>query len=118
MNGPEAETMDLEATCPCCKPTTDTNERDFLLTSAEFAKKMDHCGRCGWLSIPRPRYTHQPLAVPLDAVAVEVDVLDGDLLLGEAGVEAVVDRAPDDGVEVTWIGRSVGGSEQRRTGRL
>lgn len=79
---------------------------------------MDHCGRCGWLSIPRPRYTHQPLAVPLDAVAVEVDVLDGDLLLGEAGVEAVVDRAPDDGVEVTWIGRSVGGSEQRRTGRL
>lgn len=44
---------------------------------------------------------YQPLAVPLDAQAAEVDVVDRDLLQGEAGVEAAVDGAPDDGAEVT-----------------
>lgn len=73
-------------------------------TGAQLAQKNGyHCGRCGWLSIPRPRYntsaSHSRCPLPPDAVAVAVDLLNGDLLQGEAWVEAAVDGAPDDGAE-------------------
>lgn len=56
------------------------------------------------------RRTYQPLAVSLDAVAVEVEVLDGHLLRGEARAEGAADGALVDGAEAA-LAEEVGGGE-------
>jgi hypothetical protein len=54
--------------------------------------------------------TYQPLAVPLDAVALEVEVLDGNVLRLEPRAEATVDEALVDGAEPA-LAEEVGGGE-------
>ena len=81
---------------PCRKPNTGAGLPAHSLTrrSPAFTENGYHCGKCGCLSIPRYT-TYASHLRPLDAVAIEVEVLDGEMLWDKAGSEAAMDEGPD-----------------------